>query len=37
MFQKRIKLRLTDFDYNLPKARIAQDPFPRRDYAKVLS
>jgi S-adenosylmethionine:tRNA ribosyltransferase-isomerase len=36
MFQKRIKLRLTDFDYNLPKARIAQDPFPRRDYAKMM-
>jgi len=36
MFQKRIKLRLTDFDYNLPKARIAQDPAPRRDYAKMM-
>ena len=36
MFQKRIKLRLTDFDYNLPKARIAQEPSPRRDYAKMM-
>ncbi len=36
MFQKRVKLRLADFDYNLPKTRIAQYPARRRDYAKLM-
>lgn len=36
MFQKRIKLRLADFDYHLPKVRIAQAPSPRRDYARMM-
>jgi len=36
MFQKRVKLRLTDFDYHLPKARVAQTPAPRRDYARMM-
>lgn len=25
LFEKRVKLRLTDFDYKLPKTRIAQE------------
>ena len=29
LFEKRVKLRLNDFDYKLPKSRIAQEPWPR--------
>ena len=36
LFEKRVKLRLTDFDYNLPKTRIAQEPWPRREYSKMM-
>ena len=36
LFEKRIKLRLTDFDYNLPNTRIAQEPWPRREYSKMM-
>ena len=36
LFEKRVKLRLTDFDYNLPKTRIAQEPWPRREYSKLM-
>ena len=36
LFEKRVKLRLTDFDYTLPKTRIAQEPWPRREYSKMM-
>lgn len=36
MFEKRVKLRLVDFDYRLPKTRIAQYPTKRRDYSKLM-
>tara|TARA_A100001037_G_scaffold82982_1_gene74993 strand:- start:12402 stop:13457 length:1056 start_codon:yes stop_codon:yes gene_type:complete len=36
LFEKRVKLRLNDFDYKLPKSRIAQEPWPRRDYSKLM-
>lgn len=36
LFEKRVKLRLTDFDYNLPNTRIAQEPWPRREYSKMM-
>lgn len=36
MLEKRVRLRLTDFDYHLPKARIAQYPARRRDYARLM-
>ena len=36
IFEKRVKLRLTDFDYKLPKTRIAQEPWPRREYSKLM-
>ena len=36
LFEKRVKLRLTDFDYKLPKTRIAQEPWPRREYSKLM-
>ena len=36
LFEKRVKLRLTDFDYKLPKTRIAQEPWPRREYSKMM-
>lgn len=36
MFQKRVKLRLTDFDYKLANTRIAQYPAHRRDYSKLM-
>ena len=36
LFEKRVKLRLTDFDYNLPTTRIAQEPWPRREYSKMM-
>lgn len=36
MFEKRVKLRLADFDYKLPKTRIAQEPSRRRDYSKLM-
>ena len=36
MLQKKVKLRLTDFEYNLPKTRIAQYPASRRDYCKLM-
>ena len=36
MFEKRVKLRLADFDYNLPKTRIAQFPAKRRDLSKLM-
>ncbi|MFQ6607736.1 MAG: tRNA preQ1(34) S-adenosylmethionine ribosyltransferase-isomerase QueA [Fidelibacterota bacterium] len=29
-------MRLADFDYHLPKVRIAQAPSPRRDYARMM-
>ena len=36
LFEKRVKLRLNDFDYKLPKSRIAQEPWPRRDHSKLM-
>lgn len=36
MLEKRVRLRLTDFDYHLPKARIAQYPARRRDYSRLM-
>ena len=36
LFEKRVKLRLNDFDYKLPKSRIAQDPWPKRDHSKLM-
>ena len=36
LFEKRVKLRLNDFDYTLPKSRIAQDPWPKRDHSKLM-
>lgn len=36
MLEKRVRLRLADFDYHLPKARIAQYPSRRRDYARLM-
>lgn len=36
MFEKRVKLRLTDFDYALPKTRIAQYPAERRERARLM-
>jgi len=36
MFEKRVKLRLADFDFKLPKTRIAQYPAKRRDYSKLM-
>ena len=35
LFEKRVKLRLNDFDYKLPKSRIAQEPWPRRDLSLI--
>ncbi len=36
LFGKQIKLRLSDFNYNLPKSRIAQYPSKRRDYSRMM-
>ena len=36
LFEKRVKLRLTDFDYKLPKTRIAQAQWPSREYSKMM-
>lgn len=36
LFQKRIKLRLTDFDYFLPSTRIPEYPARRRDHSKLM-
>lgn len=36
MLEKRVRLRLADFDYHLPNARIAQYPARRRDYARLM-
>jgi|TARA_Y100000310_G_scaffold335363_1_gene417224 S-adenosylmethionine:tRNA ribosyltransferase-isomerase len=36
MFEKRVKLRLTDFDYHLPKNRIAQYPADRRERSRLM-
>ena len=36
LFQKRIKLRLTDFDYFLPSTRIPEYPSKRRDHSKLM-
>ena len=36
MFQKRVKMRLTDFDYTLPTTRIAQYPASRRERSRLM-
>ena len=36
MIEKKIKYKLGDFDYPLPKKYIAQYPAQRRDYSKLM-
>jgi len=36
MFGKRVKMRLTDFDYTLPTTRIAQYPASRRERSRLM-
>ena len=36
MIDKKKKYKLGDFNYQLPKSYIAQNPITRRDYSKLM-